>query len=143
MIDDGKPIFVQIAEQIENDIIDRVIAEESPVPSTNEFAAFYRINPATAGRGVNRLVDDGILYKKRGIGMFVATGARDRLLARRTEEFRTNYVRPLLIEAAKLDISPAQLVAMIHTDAASAAIPSIEHHGADQSGTSTKATVTS
>ena len=143
MIDDGKPIFVQIAEQIENDIIDRVIAEESPVPSTNEFAAFYRINPATAGRGVNRLVDDGILYKKRGIGMFVATGARERLLARRTEEFRTNYVRPLLTEAAKLDISPAQLVAMIHADAASAASPSTEHHGAGQSGTSTKATVIS
>ncbi|MFT2817740.1 GntR family transcriptional regulator [Leifsonia sp. A12D58] len=143
MIDDGKPIFVQIAEQIENDIIDRVIAEESPVPSTNEFAAFYRINPATAGRGVNRLVDDGILYKKRGIGMFVATGARDRLLARRTEEFRTHYVRPLLAEAAKLDISPAQLVALIQTDAAEAGIPANEYSGAQQNGTSTKATVTS
>ena len=64
MLDEGKPIFLQIAEQIENDIIAGTLAEESQAPSTNEFATFYRINPATAGKGVNRLVDDGILYKK-------------------------------------------------------------------------------
>ena len=87
MIEEGKPIFVQIAELIENDIIDGALEEESQVPSTNEFAAFHRINPATAGKGVNRLVEDGILYKKRGIGMFVATGARQRLVGIRTEEF--------------------------------------------------------
>ncbi|BDZ51258.1 hypothetical protein GCM10025867_34990 [Frondihabitans sucicola] len=66
MIEEGKPIFVQIAEQVENDIIGGVYPPETQVPSTNEFAAFYRINPATAGKGVNRLVDDGLLYKKRG-----------------------------------------------------------------------------
>ena len=73
-MDEGRPIFVQIAEQIENDIIGGVLPEEAQIPSTNEFAAFYRINPATAGKGVNLLVDEGILYKKRGIGMFVAGG---------------------------------------------------------------------
>lgn len=113
MIEEGKPIFVQIAEQIENDIIEGVILEESQVPSTNEFAAFYRINPATAGKGVNRLVEDGILYKKRGIGMFVATGARQRLVDTRTEDFRDRYLRPLLDEAAKLGIAPAQVAEMI------------------------------
>ncbi|GAA3869682.1 GntR family transcriptional regulator [Leifsonia kafniensis] len=116
MIEEGKPIFVQIAEQIENDIIEGVILEESQVPSTNEFAAFYRINPATAGKGVNRLVEDGILYKKRGIGMFVATGARQRLVNTRTEEFRDRYLRPLLDEAAKLGIAPAQVAEMIQTN---------------------------
>src|SRR3954468_23904072 len=105
MIDEGKPIFVQIAEQIENDIIDGVYPAESQVPSTNEFAAFFRINPATAGKGVNLLVDEGILYKKRGIGMFVAEGARAQLVAKRRDQFSTQYVRPLIEEAAKLGIS--------------------------------------
>ena len=113
MIEAGKPFFVQIAEQIENDIIDGVIEEETPVPSTNEFAAFHRINPATAGKGVNRLVEDGILYKRRGIGMFVATGARQRLVGDRTEQFRANFVGPLLSEAAKLGITPEQVAGMI------------------------------
>lgn len=116
MIDDGKPIFVQIAEQIENDIIGGALAEETQVPSTNEFAAFHRINPATAGKGVNLLVDAGILYKRRGIGMFVARGARQQLLHKRTQEFRDDYVKPLLSEAAKLGISPAQIAEMIHKE---------------------------
>jgi GntR family transcriptional regulator len=120
MIDDGKPIFVQIAEQIENDIIDGVYSEETQVPSTNEFAAFYRINPATAGKGVNRLVDEGVLYKRRGIGMFVAEGARENLLAQRREAFRQEYVRPLLVEARKLGIDPEQLSEMIHKEGISA-----------------------
>ena len=75
MIDDGRPLFVQIAEQIEGSIIDGSLAEEAQVPSTNELAAFHRINPATAAKGVNQLVADGILYKRRGIGMFVHRGA--------------------------------------------------------------------
>ena len=120
MIDEGKPIFVQIAEQIEDDIIAGSLTEESQVPSTNEFAAFYRINPATAGKGVNRLVDDGILYKKRGIGMFVAEGARARLIQVRKDRFRDEFVRPLIAEAAKLGIDPDQLSEMISTEGVSA-----------------------
>jgi len=116
VIEDGTPIFVQIAHQIENDIIDGSILEESQVPSTNEFAAFYRINPATAGKGVNRLVEDGILYKKRGIGMFVSTGARERLISARRKEFREEYLCPLLDEAAKLGIDSQQLTDMIHQE---------------------------
>ena len=117
MIDEGKPIFVQIAEQIEDDIIDGVYPAETQVPSTNEFAAFYRINPATAGKGVNLLVDDGILYKKRGIGMFVSDGARERLVAKRRDAFSDQYLRPLLAEAAKLGIGAEQLTRMIQTAA--------------------------
>ena len=116
-MDESRPIFQQIAEQIENDIIDGRLPEESQVPSTNEFAAFHRINPATAGKGVNLLVDAGILYKKRGIGMFVAAGARARLIAERTEQFREQYVRPLLAEAGKLGITAEQLARMIEKDA--------------------------
>jgi len=114
VIDDSRPIFLQIAELIENDIVDGALAEEGQVPSTNEFAAFYRINPATAAKGVNRLVDDGILYKKRGIGMFVAAGARSRLLAQRRDDFFREYVQPMTREARKLGISTAQLTEMLH-----------------------------
>ncbi|MGO4299291.1 GntR family transcriptional regulator [Leifsonia sp. RAF41] len=117
MIDEGKPIFVQIAEQIEDDIIDGVYPAETQVPSTNEFAAFHRINPATAGKGMGLLVDEGILYKKRGIGMFVTEGARERLIAKRRDAFPSEYVRPLLTEAAKLGIDPEQLARMIRTAA--------------------------
>ncbi|QHC74311.1 GntR family transcriptional regulator [Rathayibacter sp. VKM Ac-2805] len=112
-MDDSRPLFLQIAEQIENDIIDGALPEESQVPSTNEFAAFHRINPATAGKGVNLLVDDGVLYKKRGIGMFVAEGARDRLVEKRRTQFRDQFVAPLLAEAAKLGLSTEQLADMI------------------------------
>ena len=117
-MDESRPIFQQIAEQIENDIISGALPEETQVPSTNEFAAFHRINPATAGKGVGVLVDAGILYKKRGIGMFVATGAREALMKQRRESFLAQYVTPLVEEAAKLGISATELTTMIK-----------EHHG--------------
>ncbi len=120
-MDESRPIFQQIAELIENDIISGALPEDTQIPSTNEFAAFHRINPATAGKGVNLLVDEGILYKKRGIGMFVAPGARDHLLAARRERFRTQYVTPLLAEAAKLGLEPEQVAAMITTATATEA----------------------
>lgn len=113
LIDDDRPIFAQIAERIENDIIDEVLPEESQVPSTNQFATYYKINPATAAKGVNLLVDQGILYKKRGIGMFVAEGARSRLLEARKEQFYEQYVVSMLTEAQKLGITEDQLTQMI------------------------------
>lgn len=112
-MDDAKPLFIQLAEQIEGRILDGTYPEETQVPSTNEFAAFLRINPATAGKGLTRLVEGGILYKKRGIGMFVATGAREGLLRARRETFREQFIQPLIDEAARLGIDPAQLAGMI------------------------------
>jgi GntR family transcriptional regulator len=113
MKDDGRPLFLQIAEQIENAVVDGTLAEEAQAPSTNELAAFHRINPATAAKGVNQLVVDGVLYKRRGIGMFVAAGARTLLLERRREEFARQYVAPLLAEARKLGMDAEQLKKMI------------------------------
>lgn len=112
MIDGSKPIFVQIAERIEDDILMEVLPEESQVPSTNQFAAYYQINPATAAKGVNRLVDEGILYKKRGIGMFVADGARNIVLQKRKTQFYEQYVKSTLKEAEKLEISVQELIEM-------------------------------
>lgn len=111
--DDGRPIFLQIAEKIEDDIIEGRLPEESQVPSTNQFAAFYQINPATAAKGVNMLVDQEILYKKRGIGMFVAEGARLVLVEKRKEQFYEQYVVTMINEAAKLGITTRQLSEMI------------------------------
>src|ERR1700756_2684184 len=81
-LDEGPPLFVQVAERLAGEIADGGLAEGERVPSTNELAAFYRINPATAAKGINVLADDGLLEKRRGIGMFVATGARQRLAGR-------------------------------------------------------------
>ena len=108
VIDENRPIFVQIAERIENDIIAGELPEEAQVPSTNQFASFYQINPATAAKGVNLLVDLGILYKKRGLGMYVAPGARARLVEKRREQFYEQYVVTMLREAEKLGITQEQ-----------------------------------
>jgi DNA-binding transcriptional regulator YhcF (GntR family) len=113
VFDEGRPIWEQVAEQLERQILDGSLPEETQVPSTNELAAFYRINPATAAKGINVLVADQLLYKKRGIGMFVSTGARDKLRTRRRDEFQRQYVEPLLAQAERLGIDQAHLVAMI------------------------------
>ena len=113
MNEDGGPIFRQIATQLEDAIVDGSLAEESQAPSSNELAAFHRINPATAAKGLNQLVTDGVLYKRRGVGMFVATGAREQLLKRRRSEFADQYLRPLMAEAHKLGISTREIATMI------------------------------
>ena len=111
--DDGRPLFRQIAEQVENAVVDGSLAEEAQAPSTNELAAFHRINPATAAKGINQLVADGVLYKKRGIGMFVAEGARAQLLERRREQFALQFLAPLMAEARKLGMDADQVKKMI------------------------------
>ncbi len=113
LIDDGRPIFQQIAERIEDDIIEGSLLEEQQVPSTNQFASFYKINPATAAKGVNLLVDEGILYKKRGIGMFVTEGARTKVLEKRKEQFYEQYVLTMIQEAKKLGMTIDQLTEMV------------------------------
>lgn len=113
MIDDGRPIFLQVAERVEADILDGTLPEEAQAPSTNELAAFYRINPATAAKGINQLVSEGIVYKQRGVGMFVSTGAREKLRAKRRDDFARQYIEPLLAEAARLGIDTDQVLAMV------------------------------
>ncbi|HWO77024.1 MAG TPA: GntR family transcriptional regulator [Bacillus sp. (in: firmicutes)] len=112
-LDTNRPIFQQIAEQIEDSIINGSIQEGERVPSTNEFAAHFQINPATAAKGINQLVEQGILYKKRGIGMFVAEGAKHQLIQQRRNQFYQSFIIPLKSEAEKLNISIQELKAMI------------------------------
>jgi GntR family transcriptional regulator len=112
-LDEGAPLFVQIAGRLSEDIADGTLAEGERVPSTNELAAYYRINPATAAKGIGMLTDEGLLEKRRGIGMFVAAGARDRLLAERRQGFTERFVEPLVAEASRLGIDADELVALI------------------------------
>ncbi|HWK76795.1 GntR family transcriptional regulator [Microbacterium sp.] len=121
MIEEGKALFIQIAEQIEDQILDGSLEEESKAPSTNELAAFYRINPATAAKGVAMLTDKGVLYKQRGIGMFVATGARQTLLTERRSAFADRYIDPLLTEARTLGLGTDDLTALLRERATAAA----------------------
>lgn len=113
MLDDGAPIFSQIAERLADDIAEGTLAEGDQVPSTNELAAFYRINPATAAKGINVLTDDGLVEKRRGVGMFVAAGARERLLEERRKRFAQRYVEPMVAEAARLRIDTETLLSLV------------------------------
>ncbi|MDW7671627.1 MAG: GntR family transcriptional regulator [Bacillota bacterium] len=112
-VDESKPIYQQIAESIEDDILKEGIREGDQVPSTNQFAKHYQINPATAAKGINLLVDEGILYKKRGIGMFVAAGARKAIEEKRRQNFFREYILPLLEEAQKLHLDSQAVIRMI------------------------------
>jgi GntR family transcriptional regulator len=113
VFDDGAPIFSQVADRLADDIADGALGEGERVPSSNELAAFYRINPATAAKGLGVLTDDGLLEKRRGIGMFVAAGARERLLQVRRRDFAERFVAPLIAEAGRLGLDIDALVAMV------------------------------
>ena len=113
-LSEEKSIYIQISEMIETDILRGILMEEERVPSTNELAKIYAINPATAAKGINILVDSGIVYKKRGIGMSVSTRAKEQILSRRKEEFFDKYIRNLLQEAASLGLDKNQIIEMIN-----------------------------
>ena len=108
-----KPIFLQFAEELEDNILKGIYEEESQIPSTTEVAVKLKINPATANRGVNLLVDEDIIYKKRGIGMFVSLGARIKIIAKRKKAFYESYILSLLEEAGNLNISKSEIIDLI------------------------------
>lgn len=108
-----KPIFIQIAEGIEDGILTGAFPEESQIPSITEFSVNYKINPATALKGINLLVDEEIVFKRRGVGMFVAKGAVSKLQKKRQNQFYDNYVSRLVEEAKRLGITSDEIIAMI------------------------------
>lgn len=111
--DQDKPIYIQVRERIEDQILNHQLKEEDQAPSTNQLVQFYKINHVTVSKGVNPLVDEGILYKKRGIGMFVAEGAREKLIRKRKELFVEDYVVKLVYEAEKLGITENEMIQSI------------------------------
>lgn len=111
--DGERPIFIQIGENIEDSILTGVFPEESRIPSITDYSVNLKINPATALKGINLLVDEGILYKKRGLGMFVATGAVEQLRQKRRDRFFDTFVRQLVAEARRLDLDEESIKQMI------------------------------
>lgn len=108
-----KPIFLQIAEQLEDAVLSGAFPEEGQIPSTTEISQAYKINPATALKGINLLVDENVAYKRRGVGMFVCKGAKERIRGKRRKAFFDAYVVPLRAEAEKLGIGRQEILSMI------------------------------
>ncbi len=109
-----KPIYIQVRERIEDQIINKQLNEDDQAPSTNQLVNFYKINHATVSKGINQLVDEEILYKKRGIGMFVAEGAREKILKKRRESFIEDHIVTLVQEANKLEITIEEILTYIN-----------------------------
>lgn len=109
-----KPIYIQVRELIEDQIINKQLNEDDQAPSTNQLVNFYKINHATVSKGINQLVEEGILYKKRGIGMFVAEGARGKILKKRRESFIEDHIVTLVQEANKLEITIEEILTYIN-----------------------------
>ncbi|GAA1623311.1 GntR family transcriptional regulator [Georgenia ruanii] len=113
MFEGREPIYVQIAQQIRAEILAGTLPEEGQVMSTTQYATTYRINPATAAKAFAELVDEGLLYKRRGVGMFVASGARERLLDQHRQTFFAEVLDPALAQADLLGIGVDELVGHI------------------------------
>lgn len=110
---EDKSIYLQIGEMIEDEILRDILREEEQVPSTTELSKFYKINPATAAKGINLLVDKDILYKKRGIGMFVQAGAKEKIMEARKKSFKETYLKKLITEAKLIGITKNDLKRLI------------------------------
>ena len=112
-LNDQSLLYLQIAQMLEDDILRDIYREEEQVPSTNELARSYNINPATAAKGINLLVAEHILYKKRGIGMFVSAGAAEKVREKRKTAFLDSYIRPLVREARNLGLTGRELTELL------------------------------
>lgn len=113
MFDGREPIYVQIAESIRGEILSGALAAGDQVMSTTQYATTYRINPATAAKAFAQLVDEGVLHKQRGVGMFVSPGAPERLRTRRREAFFAERLDPVLREARLLGLTTTDLTAYL------------------------------
>ena len=111
------PIYEDIRDALSDDILAGVLHEGGPLPSTHTLAESFKVNPATAAKAASLLFDEGLLIKRRGLGLFIAGGARLRLLERRRAAFRTAYIEPMLAEAARLGLPPRDVVAMVAAQA--------------------------
>ncbi|AKL96576.1 transcriptional regulator GntR family [Clostridium aceticum] len=110
---DNKPIFLQIKEKIEDQIVNNQLKEHDQIPSTTQMVQFYKVNHITVSKGINLLVEENIIYKKRGVGMFVAEGAREKLMQNRKELFADNFVLPMIQEAKKLGLTDTDIANII------------------------------
>lgn len=116
VLDDSRPIFQQIYEMIEDDIIEGELEEGDQIPSTTEISKFYQLNRATAQKGLAVLVDEGYAYKQRGVGIFVAEGAAKKLIEKRKKEFQLQFIKPMLEESKRLRMTKEEIIKFIEED---------------------------
>lgn len=110
---DSLPIYIRIVEGIKNAILEEKLKEDNQLPSTTYLSKQYSINIATVNKAMNILVDEDLVYKKRGIGMFVKKGAVSKLIKERRESFKERYVEATLREAKKLNYSVEELQKLV------------------------------
>ncbi len=115
-MDGSKPIYVQIAEWIETEIIDGTLGPDAKVYSQYKLAELFNINPATAGKGLSILLENGIVYQKRGLGTFVSPDGRDKLRSRRKEVTLRRLIQQLLDEAELLGVDDHHLQTLIEAE---------------------------
>lgn len=115
-LNDETPIFLQIADMIKDDLVEGLLSEGEQIPSTTELSNFYNINRATAQKGITLLVDEGIVVKKRGIGVFIAEDAREKLVNTRMQTFSNSYIQNMVKEAKRLNISKEELIRRVEQD---------------------------
>lgn len=115
-LNDETPIFLQIADMIKDDLVEGLLSEGEQIPSTTELSNFYNINRATAQKGIALLMDEGIVAKKRGIGVFIAEDARDKLVNTRMQDFSNSYIQNMVKEAKRLNISKEELIRRVEQD---------------------------
>jgi GntR family transcriptional regulator len=114
-LDGMKPIYVQISEWLENEILNGTFDSDQKIYSQYQLAEIFTINPATAAKGLNLLAEENILYKKRGLGMFVAGNAKEMIVSRRKNQTLKQMVVDIVIEAERLNVSREELIDMIKT----------------------------
>ncbi len=115
-LNEDTPIFLQIADMIKDDLVEGLLSEGEQIPSTTELSSFYNINRATAQKGIALLMDEGIVAKKRGIGVFIAEDARDKLVNTRMQDFSNSYIQNMVKEAKRLNISKEELIRRVEQD---------------------------
>lgn len=114
-LDGTKPIYIQLSEWLENEILNGNFESDQKIYSQYQLAEIFNINPATAAKGLNILADEQILYKKRGLGMFVANSAKEMILAKRKNQTLKRLVQEIVLEAGRLQVSKEELIEMIKT----------------------------
>jgi GntR family transcriptional regulator len=107
---DGQPIYRQLRDRVVAMILDRVLQEGDPLPSVRNVAAEYRVNPLTVLKSYQELVDQQLVEKKRGLGMFVKSGARDVLLQGERRKFLTEQWPRVHATIRRLGLTPQELL---------------------------------
>lgn len=113
--DETKPIYLQVKERIEDQIISGQLKEGDQIPSTTQLVQFYKINHLTVSKAIHLLVEEGIVYKKRGVGMFMAEGAKEKLIRRRRDQFVDRYLLPMIQEAERLGMTEEDVIRLIRS----------------------------